>query len=212
MPLIQTSNGGDGEFTVYVKFNAKSGRWKTKEDRPDAEEYELEKGFAAVWDFANIRTGWFLFAAGVAPQKVYNPSIMEMAPKPGEGFKQGFELRMFSDKNLGGVREFSSTANSVIERINVLYDDYVAAPERAQGKLPVVQFTGLTEVTNKHGTNYTPNFAIVQWVDRPAELGPLGNGAPAAAAASPAAAANSPAPSTGHVPPPAAKQMASVEF
>jgi hypothetical protein len=36
--------------------------------------------------------------------------------------------------------------------------------------LPVVQFQGATEVKGKHGSNYTPNFAIVKWVPRPTEL------------------------------------------
>jgi hypothetical protein len=50
---------------------------------------------------------------------------------------------VFSDKNLGGKREFSSTAGAVIESMNALYDAYVAAPESKAGKLPVVKCVGV---------------------------------------------------------------------
>jgi len=148
-----------------------------------------------VFDMPNIKTGWFLFAAGVAPAKTFDPSLTEAAPKPGEGFKRGFELNVFSPKNLLGVREFSSTAGVVIEAMNTLYDHWIAAPEAKTGKLPVVKCVKVHAVTNKHGTNYQPQLEIVGWVDRPAELG----AAPAASAPPPAAAP------TQHVPPPAAK-------
>jgi hypothetical protein len=198
MGLMATSNAADGDFTVYVKYNAKAGRWYTKADEQGAEEYEVSN-LTAVFDFANVKTGWFLFAAGVAPSKTFDPSLTEAAPKPGEGFKRGFELRIFSDKNLGGVREFSSTANAVIEAINPIFDAYTAAPEAAQGKLPVVKCVKVLPVVGKHGTNYQPVFEIVQWVDRPPELaGANDNPSPPAAK------------SGGHVPPPAAKQPETV--
>lgn len=188
---------GDGDFKVFVSYNAKAGRWYTKKDEKDAPQFEVTN-LTAVFDMPNLKTGWFLFAAGVAPVKQYDPSLTEAAPKPGEGFKRGFELDLFSEKNLLGVREFASTAGIVIESMNALYDAWLAAPESKAGKLPVVKCVGVHPVTNKHGTNYQPQLEIVSWVDRPAEL--AGTAAPAA---SPPAAG--PAPSTGHVPPPSAK-------
>ena len=196
MGFMSNPAGGDGNFTVYVKYNAKAGRWYTKKDEPDATEFEVTN-MTAIFDIPNIKTGWFLFAAGVAPAKTFDPSLAEAAAKPGEGFKRGFELDVFSDKNLGGKREFSSTAGAVIESMNALYDAYVAAPEAKAGKLPVVKCVGVHPITGKHGTNYQPQLEIVSWADRPAELG-----APAAAAPA-AAPAPAPAPAQ-HVPPPAA--------
>lgn len=186
-----------GDFKVYVKYNAKAGRFYTKEDKPEATEYEVTD-FTAVFDMDNLKTGWFLFAPGVAPVKNMDPSLSEAAAKPGDGFKRGFELDVFSGKNLGGVREFASTAGAVIEAMNDLYDHWVADKDANSGKLPVVKCVGVTPVTNKHGTNYRPQFEIVSWADRPAEFG----GAPAAAetAAPPAAKAAE------HTPPPAAKK------
>jgi hypothetical protein len=197
MGFMSNPAGGDGNFTVYVKYNAKAGRWYTKEDKPESSEYEVTN-MTAVFDIANIRTGWFLFAAGVAPAKTYDPSLSEAAPKPGDGFKRGFELEVFSEKNLGGKREFSSTAGTVIESMNALYDGYMAAPESKAGKLPVVKCVGVHAITGKHGTNYQPQLEIVGWADRPSELG----AAPAASPAAPTPAA-APAPRAAeHTPPP----------
>ena len=176
--------GGDGEFTVYVKYNAKAGRWYTKDDQPNATEFEVVN-MTAVFDIPNLKTGWFLFQAGSAPDKAINPQLSAWGPKPSDAHKRGFQINLFSDKNLLGVREFASTAGSVIEAMNGLYDAYLAAPEVAQGKLPVVKCAGVLPVTGKHGVNYAPVLEIVAWVDRPAQLGEV----TAKAAASPAAAA-----------------------
>lgn len=196
MGFMQNSSGG-GDFKVYVKYNSKAGRWYTKEDKPEAEEYEVTN-LTAIFDMDNLKTGWFLFAPGVAPVKNMDPSLSEAAPKPGDGFKRGFELDLFSDKNLGGLREFSSTAGAVIDEMNELYDAWIASRDSNPGKLPVVKCTGVVPVTNKHGTNYRPKFEIVSWSDRPADLA-----APKAASSSPAA--SSPKPAAEHAPPPAAK-------
>lgn len=162
-----TSNGED--FKVYVAFNAKAGRWYTKEDKPDAELFEV-KDLTAVFDFAALKTGWFLFAPGVAPVKQINPTLNANTPRPGDGFKQGFQLNLFSNKNLLGVREFASTAGVVIDSMNDLYDLYAAAPERTEKKLPVVRCVDVRAVSGAHGTNYSPVFQIMDWVERPAEL------------------------------------------
>jgi hypothetical protein len=59
--------------------------------------------------------------------------------------------------------------------VDKLYDDYLAAPESSAGKLPVVALTGTTMITSGSGaqksTNYAPNFAITNWLARPADLG-----------------------------------------
>lgn len=195
MAFMSNPATGDGGFTPYVKYNAKAGRWYTKKDEPDAEEFEVTN-MTAIFDMENLATGWFLFAAGVAPVKHMDPSLSEAAPKPGDNFKRGFQIEVHSDKNLLGTREFSSTAGAVIEAMNDLHDDWLASKDANAGKLPVVKCTGVQPVTNKHGTNYRPVLEIVSWADRPAEL--KGATATPSPAPAPAAAAT-------HAPPPAAK-------
>lgn len=193
--MSNPNSGGEGNFKVYVKYNAKAGRWYTKKDEKDAPEFEVTN-MTAIFDMDNLRTGWFLFAAGVAPSKTFDPSLAEAAPKPGADFKRGFELDIFSEKNLLGVREFASTAGVVIEAMNALHDHWLAGKDANPGKLPVVKCSGVLPITGSHGTNYQPVLEIVSWADRPAELA---GSAPAAAA--PATPAKAPA---AHTPPPAA--------
>ena len=209
MGFMSNPSGGDSTFTVYVKYNAKAGRWYTKEDKQDAEEFEVTN-MTAMFDMDNLKTGWFLFAAGVAPAKTFDPSLSQAATKPGEGYKRGFELQCYSEKNLLGVREFSSTAGVVIDAMNALYDQWIAGKAANPGKLPVVKCTRVTPVTNKHGTNYQPVLEIVQWADRPSLLAQANS---AAAGAPPPAAQAAPAPAA-PVPTSPAPAMASddVEF
>ena len=199
--------GGDGEFTVYVKYNAKAGRWYTKDDAPNAAEFEVVN-MTAVFDIPNLKTGWFLFQAGSAPDKSINAQLSAWGAKPSDAHKRGFQINLFSDKNLLGVREFASTAGSVIEAMNGLYDAWLAAPEAAQGKLPVVRCAGVLPVTGKHGVNYAPVLEIVAWVDRPAQLGEVTAKAPVAPVI-----AELPAGPAVHAPPPApVLAHAGVEF
>lgn len=181
------SSGGGGDFKVFCKYNAKAGRFYTKEDKPESEEYEVVN-MTAAFDMDNLRTGWFLFAPGVAPVKNFDPSLDQAAASPGDGFKRGFELDLFSDKNLGGVREFSSTAAVVIDAMNDLYDHWQADRVSNPGKVPVVKCAGVSPVTGKHGTNYKPQFEIVAWTDRPKELGGTDTAASAAPPPPPPAA------------------------
>lgn len=169
MGFMQSTTNDGEDFKVYVAFNAKAGRWYTKEDKPEAELFEV-KDMTAVFDFANLKTGWFLFAPGVAPVKQIEPTLNACTPRPGDGFKKGFQINLFSNKNLLGVREFASTAGAVIDSMNDLYDLYIGAPEAREGKLPVVRCVDVKPIVGKHGTNYSPIFQIMSWTDRPAEL------------------------------------------
>ena len=191
------SSGGD--FKVFVAYNAKAGRWYTKNDGKDEPMFEVTD-MTAVFDMPNLETGWFKFSSGVAPEKVMDPSLAEAAPNPGTDFKRGFQIDLYSVKNLMGLREFSSTAAIVIEAMNNLYDLWMAAPENVSGQLPVVRCSGVLPISNKHGTNYQPTFEIVGWTDRPAALAGSGASPPPAAAPAPAA----PQPPAQHMPPPAA--------
>jgi hypothetical protein len=197
---FMTAPSGGGDFKVFVSYNAKAGRWYTKRDGKDEPLFEVTD-MTAVFDMPGLKTGWFKFSAGVAPEKVMDPSFTVAAANPGQDFKRGFVIDLFSDKNLLGVREFSSTASIVIDAMNDLYDAWMAAPETATGQLPVVRCVGVHPVTNKHGTNYQPKFEIVGWTDRPAAL--ADGYQPAAAPVTPAVAP-APAAPAAHLPPPVA--------
>jgi hypothetical protein len=78
-------------------------------------------------------------------------------------------------KILNGLREWSSSANAVLESVDDLYNKFRAAPEAQAGKIPIVELSRTIPVMMGKGarqtTVYTPCFAIVGWADRVAEMG-----------------------------------------
>jgi len=182
---IGGSETASGDFLPLVNYNAKAGRLKYSqrvEVNGRWEKQEEDVSFqqpAFVADMENIQVGWLFFKAGMAPVRSLVKIGQPLPPCPVGDYgvdergnaakpKQGFAMRLLDGNRT--VREFSSNANAVLAAIDTLHSQYEAAPEKAQGLLPVVQFQGATEVKGKHGSNYTPNFAIIKWVPRPAEL------------------------------------------
>ena len=197
---------GDGSFTSFCKFDARAGRWFTKSAEGDI---DITDGFTAVFDFEQIEVGWMMFASGVAPSYVVQDISLGVPAKPqGDNWKQGFKMLIALPASIagGGARELSSTAKALIGVIDRLHTEYSNAPEKSQGKLPVLKMAGTTVVETKgpQGVtrNYSPNLQIAAWVDRPATLPK--KGAPGAVVAQVAAAAP-PATGSTPVPPPAQK-------
>ncbi len=188
-----------GDFTPWIKFNAKAGRWYIKGDNGDVEVTNPE----FVADFANIKTGWFYYAAGQAPERVFDPSLTQRAPKPertfvnAQGktqdcFKRGFSLNLYA-KSLGGVVELSSTADAISQVIGQIYSSVTESADFKAGNVAVLKVTGANPVTGKHGTNYAPVMSVSKYIARPAELDatPAQASAPAAQAqAAPVASAS----------------------
>jgi hypothetical protein len=144
-------------------------------------------------DLAQIEIGWLSYTGG-APDLRMVPFGEPLPANPSKDHRQGFRVRVFAPKLLGGLREFASSAKVVIASMDALHSTHEAAAERGQGLVPVVSFAGTTPVTTKtpqgSSTNYAPLFRIEKWVPRPADL-PIGAlpGAQPAAAATAAVAA-----------------------
>ena len=164
MPLNLSSGGGD--FDPYCKYNAKSGRWYFKDGEQEVE--VNDPSFVA--DFDNIKTGWMLFLEGQAPDRVFDESLEQPAPKPSDAHKRGFVLRLFSPQSFKGVVELSATSMHVCNAINDLYTQYEAGKAANAGKLPVIKCEGTTPSKDKFGTNYKPNMRIDSWIERPQEF------------------------------------------
>lgn len=216
----QINTGDGGDFTPLIMYMAREGRFYRR-DRVaggnagfENEDVELPIGTKMAFDFGTISVGYMKFAAGMAPSFAVVPLGEALPAAPDKDHRQGFRMFIHLGRN-GGKREFATTAKTVLGAVDDLHGLYTAAPEAAAGKIPLVEFTGGTRIVteNRHGTqtNFRPNFRIVQWIDRPADLGPrtvpvpgatatqrpsAGNGA----AATPARAASPPA---RHVGPPA---------
>lgn len=158
------SQGGD--FLPYIKYNGKAGRWYVKKDEGEVE----VQNPVFVADFDNIKSGWFRFMEGQAPNVVLDDVVGQAAAKPSDLHKRGFRLECFSNALFGGVVELQGASMHLNSAIQDLYAEYAAAKDANAGKLPVVKCTGTTPMKDKMGTNYRPVFAIEKWVDRPAEL------------------------------------------
>ena len=191
------SENGAGGFTARVEYNAKAGRFYRVERVDVGGTYETQKieirdnEFSAVFDLENIEVGWAYFAAGSAPS-IHLAKLGGAIPaRPDQNHKKAFKLRMALSKACAGtgdqLREFMSSANGVRGAMDKLHDDFVAGSAQNPGKLPAVKVKAVVPVTNKHGTNYTPDFEIVAWVDRPAVLADTPASAPATRAATPPA-------------------------
>jgi len=187
--MLNINDGSTEDFKNYIKYNAKAGRWYTKKDGEEVE--VMNPTFVA--DLDKIKTGWMLFAAGVAPDIVYDPSLSVQSPKPSENHKKGFEFEVFSQNQLGGVCVFSSTSGIVGGVIKTIYSQYESFKAQNVGSLPVIECSGVTPETSKHGTNYKPTMKIIKWVKRPdafdvgAALAPAATAQPAPVAPAPVA-------------------------
>lgn len=169
MPLNLSIN--DGDFTPFLKYNAKAGRWYVKPEG-GGDEVEIDKPRLAI-DMANIKTGWIFYQEGGGPEKVWDPSNTQEAPRPPgpRKFKRGFEVMVFGADNVPGVgqiglREFTSTAANCITAILGMYADYEAGMAANPGAVPYYVCLGVKPIQGAYGTNYEPQFVLKGWVPR----------------------------------------------
>jgi hypothetical protein len=163
MPL---NIGASGSIKPYVKFNAKADKWFAKGEMGD-----VEIGRPTfIADLPNIATGWLRFLEAQAPERVMDSSLDHAAPSPGNGFKRGFVLAVYSQNFFGGLAELSSASIHMGNAIQEVYATFEAERGSHLGQVPVVTCTGSEPMKDRYGTNYRPKLEIVKWVDRPAEL------------------------------------------
>jgi hypothetical protein len=206
--LNTSTNGTD--FIPHIRYDARAGRL-FRADRAQAPDGRWETTMVDItapppqmlMDLAAIEVGWLSYTGGVPDLRMV-PFGTPLPPQPSREHRQGFRVRVFAPKLLGGLREFASSAKVVIAAMDALHSAFEAAPERGQGLVPVVCLAGTTPVTSRtpqgSSTNYAPVFRIEKWVSRPAEL-PSG---PVPTIATPPAMAPAAPPSPPrHVPPPA---------
>lgn len=185
---LSIGNGEGGSFLPLVKYDARSGRMSLS-DRVqgpngwESQETDITRQQPAfACDFGSIEVGWIAF--GKPPIFAVAPLGQPMPKRPeGPDLKQGFRVKV-AGKALGGVREWATTSKAVVAVIDALHTSFEAAPEAAEGKIPVVRFVDTTPIKTQTPqgttTNYAPVFEIVQWVERNTDmLGPRTVPAPA---------------------------------
>lgn len=214
---LNTSPTG-GDFLPICAWDARAGRFFRVEREQQSDGSWMSNKLditnsqpSFVADFGSISVGYIAFTP-TGPSFELVPLGSPLPAKPTPDHKQGMRLKLFSPKNFGGagLREFASSAKSVLNAIDVLHSEFEAAPEAAAGQLPVVKLEGSTAVTTKgpqgNVTSYAPVLRIISWVERPTDLGERTVPAPRAGARTSAPPAQPPAaPPANHVPPPAPK-------
>ena len=181
MPLNINTEGG-GDFLPIIKYDTRAGRMIRLDrvqghDGWDTDEVDITDKFTVIMDLANAEEGYLAFNNG-RPDFHMVLTGEPFPDQPSESHRHAFRVPVFSQKVLGGLREFSHAAITVTAKFKDLYGAWEAAPESGNGQVPVVTLAGTTsKKINVPGggqsTVYVPDFQISKWIDRPDELGPV---------------------------------------
>jgi hypothetical protein len=172
------------DFADIFKYDARAGRGFRMDYNPDTREKvpvditSPPPRFAI--DFGSIEVGYGYFSP-TGPDLRVVPEGQPLPPQPADKddkgrrmFRPVFRVKLFG-KILDGLREWSSSANVVLEAVDDLYQKFRAAPEAQGGKIPIVELTKTIPLTLGKGqrqtTVYTPCFVIVGWTDRVEAMG-----------------------------------------
>ena len=164
---LNLSTGGD--FSPFLKYNAKAGRWFVRGE--NGTDVEIEHPRFAI-DLANIRQGWILFPQASPPSFVWDVQDVR-APRPEGGYKDGFKGFIMgthpqpglANQNLG-VREWTSNAYAVKTGMMDLYRQYQENAKQNPDKVPVVRCVSVKSIKGEYGDSFEPVFVIETWVDR----------------------------------------------
>jgi hypothetical protein len=188
-------SSSSGPSKPYVKYDGRAGRM-IRIDRAQnsagewsSTDVDITNNAIFVADFANARTGWISYPKGAAPIKNLVKAGTPLPPRPADlnaegkpSFRAGFEF----DILLQGEtvpRELGSTAQVAIDGFGAAYGAFLAAPEAAVGKLPVLKLAGAKPVKSGQSTNYEPVLEIAGWIDRPSAFDAAAAPTPVAAPA-----------------------------
>lgn len=165
-----------GDFLPIIKYDARAGRiFRVDRGIDGPNPTDITDTFTAVFDFANIETGWMNFSGPVPDFKLVRMGTV-LPVRPSENHKNGIRLLLKLHPSCAGpdrpIREFSTSAKAALRGLEKLYLDY---QQQAKGdQLPIVQMKGSTPIKtgvgDRQSTNYVPKFEIVGWCPRPSDL------------------------------------------
>ena len=175
-----------GSGSPFIRFSVEDNEWTRSS--VDGDLIPIDWKSPVVIDIEKIQQGWLKLAGGRdwQPWPDNDPTSVE---RPSMEHKQGFAVKFFSTKLFDDepVRELSSSGAGMIEFIKALYKE--AEPGFGRGTVPVVKMLPAVKVRIGKGPSRIPQFEIVKWLQRPAELdGDNAAETPAPAAATEAAA------------------------
>ena len=155
MSLGLNIGGNAADIVPHVRYDARAGRLfradrvLAADGRWTTEPFDISQPAPTfIMDIAAIKVGWLAFGP-TGPDHRLVPLGEALPPQPSKDHKQGFQVRIYAERLLGGVREFASTAKVVISAMDALHSAFEAALERGQGLVPVVTMSGTVPVTMK---------------------------------------------------------------
>ena len=182
------SGSSTGAFLGRIQYDARTGFWKTvkrvqgEDGSYGDDESEPFKVVSFLADFGSLEVGYIKLTSPPSflvvpmghpiPQQPEEMATGKPGDKPKKAFAPGFRLKVCSPKTFGDNEAyyFSGTAKNVMGPMDDLHMRYKAAPEAAEGKVPVISVTKTikNEIKTPKGTNtfYAPAFEIVGWSDR----------------------------------------------
>lgn len=157
---------GSADYTPYLKFNAKAGRFYIREEGKE-DDVELKVPLKMAFDFPSIKTGYIKFGESGPPIRKWDPSLSVevMSPDPSDSkFKRGFQVHVWIATHSVGLREFMSTAGVVCGPI---MDMYVQWEEHGKpDEVPVYMCDGCDTIKQSTGVSYSPVFTLERWAPR----------------------------------------------
>jgi hypothetical protein len=177
---IATTSEVTGDILPRIEYDAKAGRaFRVDRTQDSNEEWityrpEMPLPLTFLMDLEHIEVGWIKLdkVAGVDFKMVYIDG--DMGPRPpgvndkGQPlYKQGFRVKVYSQKLFGGVRVWAHTAKCVIQQIDMLHNQFMAALAQNAGKVPVVTIVSVMSVKSGQSTNYAPVISLDKWSTRP---------------------------------------------
>lgn len=185
MPLNFVSSGGGSPF---IRFSVENNEWLMSSAGGDL--VPIDFSSPVVIDVESVQQGWLKLDGGRDWIAWPNNQPTE---KPNDSYRQGFVLKFYSSKLFGDepVRELSSNGAGMTEFLKKLYSQAESSGNFGTGKVPAIKILKAEPVRIGKGPTKIPQFEIVKWVDRPAEMasGESAQAAPSQPASAPAAVA-----------------------
>lgn len=157
--LFDLDNGGEGQTSMFVKFDARNGMWSTGEDPINLKEKNV------IFCTKTLQTGWMRWVNGEC-QTEFSSDLVNKVAKPVDDdddnkWKMAFQVELLID---GDRKTWSSNARGVLAGLNELFAQINAGGGKP-GQEPQLQYKGAEKQMIGKGTTHKPKFEVIGWVD-----------------------------------------------
>lgn len=170
-------DSGSGEFIRRIKYDAKAGdmiainRTMGSDGRYANTEEDVQFPVRFIFDLENLEIGWVSFESG-RPDWRLGKVGDEPVKQPSPEYKEAFRIHIYN-KELG-LREFGSSAKTVMRKADDLHTAYEMERGANAGKVPIVEITDteIIKINSPQGELRfkVPNWSIAGWQEKPQNM------------------------------------------